>query len=61
MEDEFDVNTVGGWIVEQMERVPQTGESYQYKGLTITVTDADDRHVIEMKIIREDEAEVESD
>jgi CBS domain containing-hemolysin-like protein len=44
-----------------MERVPQTGESYQYKGLTITVTDADDRHVIEMKIIREDEAEVESD
>ncbi|WKY48677.1 hemolysin family protein [Eubacteriaceae bacterium ES3] len=60
MEDEFDVNTVGGWIVEEMERVPEIGESYQYKDLTITITDADDRHVIEMKIVKEIRHEEES-
>ncbi len=59
MEDDFDSNTVGGWIVDQMDEVPKIGEKYHYKSLTITILDADDRHVIEVNITKEERPETE--
>ena len=52
--DDFDSNTVGGWIVDQMDEVPQVGATYHYKSLLITILDADDRHVIEVHIIKKE-------
>ena len=35
--------TVGGWIVEQIGRIPRTGEQLQLDGLSAEITDADAR------------------
>ncbi len=59
MEDDFDSNTVGGWIVDQMDEVPKIGASYHYKSLLITIVDADHRHVIEVNIIKKEVPETE--
>ncbi|AFA48241.1 HlyC/CorC family transporter [Acetobacterium woodii] len=53
MDDEFDMITVGGWIVELLDRVPAIGESFEYEDLTITIIQADERHVIEIKVIKQ--------
>ena len=59
MEDDFDSNTVGGWIVDQMDEVPLIGATYQYKFLFISIVDADDRHVIEVNIIKKEKPKSE--
>ena len=49
--DYFDVESdsesvsLGGWIMEQMECIPQQGDSFAYENLTITVTKTDDHRV----------------
>ena len=52
MDDEFDVITVGGWIVEFLDRVPDVGESFDFENLTITITQGDERHVIEINVVK---------
>lgn len=57
MDDEFDMITVGGWIVELLDRVPAIGESFEYEDLTITINQADQRHVIEIKVVKQQKFE----
>lgn len=47
MEEETDSLTVGGWIIENTERIPKKGESFQYKNLTVTITKASPKRVKE--------------
>lgn len=54
MDDDFDVITVGGWIVEFLDRVPDVGESFEFENLTITITQADERHVIEINVLKKE-------
>ena len=44
--------TAGGLVFQVLGRIPQPGESFRYKGLEITVEDADKRRVKELKIRR---------
>lgn len=56
VENEFDIATVGGWVIKTFERIPEMGESFDYKNLHITVSKRDDRHIIEITVqITEDE------
>ena len=50
--EEFDSNTIGGWITELQERFPERREKLSYKDLTITVLDANDRVVKKIKVIK---------
>ena len=49
--DMFDIRTdsdsvsLGGWIMDQMERIPDQGDSFDYENLTITVSKTDDHRV----------------
>lgn len=50
VENEFDIATVGGWVIQTFERIPEIGESFDYKNLHITVSKRDDRHIIEITV-----------
>ena len=49
--DHFDVKSdsnsvsLGGWVMDQMECIPDEGDSFQYENLTITVSKTDDHRV----------------
>lgn len=48
-EDE-DYETVGGFVLSQLGHIPQTGESLEYQGLTITVLGAEARKISQLRI-----------
>jgi CBS domain containing-hemolysin-like protein len=50
--EELEYETVGGLAFQALGRVPKAGETFQYRGLEITVLDADRRRVKEVKIRR---------
>ena len=49
--DHFDVKSdsdsvsLGGWVMDQMECIPDEGDSFEYENLTITVSKTDDHRV----------------
>lgn len=45
MEIESDSVSVGGWIMEELGRIPDEGDSFQYKNLTVTVTKTEEHRV----------------
>lgn len=40
--------TVGGWVTEKLEKIPETGDSFESDGISIEVTEADERRVLEV-------------
>lgn len=46
-------NTMNGWALEQLEHIPQVGESFTYAGLTVTVKEMDDQRVTKLLVKRE--------
>jgi CBS domain containing-hemolysin-like protein len=51
-EDE-DYNTVGGFMMDRLGRVPGVGAKVSARGYTFTVRDADERRVIRVEIVRQ--------
>ena len=49
--DFFDVESdsesvsLGGWIMDQMQRIPEKGDQFTYENLTITATEIDDHRI----------------
>ncbi|MBO2515917.1 MAG: HlyC/CorC family transporter [Clostridiales bacterium] len=43
---ETEAATVGGWVMEHEERVPDPGDSFLFGGWRISVLEADERHVL---------------
>ena len=54
---ECDAATVSGWVLEQVGRVPETGDHFQAEGLDVTVTRVEHRRVLEVQIRVLNEAE----
>mgnify|MGYP000126701940 CR=1 FL=1 len=47
---EYDSFTVSGWVIEEMGKIPHAGEAFDVENLHVTVTKADGRRVIEVKV-----------
>lgn len=43
-------HTLGGWLVEQFKRIPQTGEQLLYENLLITVAETENRRIRKVKV-----------
>lgn len=55
---ESDSVSLGGWIMEQMERLPEVGDTFDYKHVTVSVKSMDDRRVESVTVnVREKESE----
>ncbi len=51
-----------GWVMEQMDKIPEAGDSFEFGDFTVTVKEADDNRVQEILVHRnppEDEPETE--
>lgn len=60
-DNETEVSTVNGWIMENTEKIPETGDSFDYANLHIEVTDTDGRRASDVKITIQDNTENESE
>ena len=47
---ECDSNTISGWVMEQVGRVPEEGDHFQAEGLDVTVTRVEHRRVLEIRV-----------
>ncbi|MCL2003966.1 MAG: hemolysin family protein [Oscillospiraceae bacterium] len=45
-----DSSTVSGWIMDTLGKIPEEGDSFTYENLTVTVTKAEHRRVLECVI-----------
>ena len=61
LDEDCEWTTLNGWVVDQMNCIPQVGQSFTYKHLTVTVTQADSKKVLEVRMevgeLPEDEKE----
>ena len=58
IEEESESNTVGGWIMDELRRVPEVGDTFTSGKLVVTVTKADGRRTEECIVeLAEDAAE----
>lgn len=48
-------HTLGGWIVEEFQRIPEEGEELVYEGLTMKVEEADERRIRRIMVVNENE------
>jgi len=57
--DEAESLTVGGWIMEKLERIPEVGDFFEHENLTVTVTRAEDKMAIECLVVKKEAAKDE--
>ncbi|MFC0270797.1 hemolysin family protein [Metabacillus herbersteinensis] len=43
-------HTLGGWIVNQFQRIPTMGETFEYEHLTLTIEEAEERRIRKVKV-----------
>lgn len=51
LEEDFDFITASGWVISILGDIPTIGMQFEYKHLSVTVTDADKRKVKEIKVV----------
>ena len=61
-DEEFDFITVSGWAIAELHHIPKVNEEFDYKNLHVTITKADQRQVLEVKVeIQKEEEDKEND
>ena len=45
-----DASTVSGWVLEQLNRLPKTGDHFQAEGLDVVITRVERRRVAEVQV-----------
>ena len=43
-------STVGGWVMESLEKIPEINDTFEYENLKVTVTRTDERRVFEVVV-----------
>ena len=51
LKGECEANSISGWVLEQLGRIPQEGDSFQADGLDVTVTKMDHRRIMEIRVL----------
>lgn len=62
-EDENAPNTVNGWLQQELQNIPETGQELDYRNLHIVITNADDKRVLDctVYIVEKTDDEVEDE
>ena len=62
--EDADYSSVGGWVMDQLGHVPEEGEAFEYKHLSVKVLSVDGNRVEKVQVIvgeRQDDDEDEDD
>lgn len=51
-EQDTDVLTVNGWVMEKLEKIPSEGDSFEFEGLSVQVVKMNGKRVEQVKVIR---------
>ena len=57
-DEEFDSNTLSGWIIEQVEEIPSVGTKFKYKVLDVEILKATIKRVLKVKITVSEDSDV---
>lgn len=57
--DSFDNISVGGWVSEQMNKIPEKNDKFIYNNLEIEVTEVDFHRILSLKITKNKPIEIE--
>ncbi len=49
--DEIDEASVGGWVMSELDKIPEEGDTFSYKNVDIAVTKTESRRVVEIEAI----------
>lgn len=61
IEEEYEVSSVGGWVMDELDKIPEKGDTFTYRNLFVTVTETEQRRAGKIAVIRrEGTAEEES-
>ena len=60
-ESEFDSETVGGWVMEMLERFPVVGDEFRYENFTLKVIEAEERRVDKVLLVIDEPEEEDED
>ena len=62
-DDEIEAQTVNGWAMATLGKIPEVGDSFESDGLAVEILEMDDKRVENLRIIdiREDEDEDDED
>lgn len=44
-------SSVNGWVMEELGKIPEVGDKFSFKNLDVTVTETDDRRVVEIEVL----------
>ena len=58
---EEDQGSVGGWVLDQIGKIPDVGDTFDYENLHVTVTETDNQRVVAINVIVEPEEDGEDD
>ena len=64
IETESDTATVGGWVMEHLEKIPEVGDEFETEGVRVRVTKTDDKRVLEVyaeRLENEDDEDEDDD
>ena len=56
--NESEATTVSGWVMEQLQRLPEPNDSFHFNNFTVTVTKVDNRRVKAISVALDDDAPV---
>ncbi len=52
-------SSVNGWVMDELGKIPEVGDKFSYENLDVTVTETDDRRVVEIEVIVNEKPEEE--
>lgn len=61
-EDDFISNTLSGFVTEELGRIPQEGDAFDYKGARFTIINTQDRRILDVRvdILKSEQSESEN-
>ena len=60
-DEEFESQTLGGWVIEQTGTFPKKFDSFEYKNLTIITNKITQKRVLDVKVVINPEKEPEEE
>ncbi len=58
---ETDSVSVGGWVMEQLGKIPENGDKFSFENLDIIITETDSHRVTKIKVFQNPKPETEED
>ena len=55
LEAEAESISVGGWVMEQLGKMPEDGDRFEYENLEITITETDSHRVTQIRVFQKEE------